>query len=154
MTLSTADELLRYAPLLLTVAGWWVVNKQHNKREARKEHRALVDAAKREIARIADDAISYFTDTMSSLDHRIVWSLDALEIELARLPERQEPAPRHVDGSPFDALIRFANACTGDQFQQKNRSRLDHTSEQIKAIHLCRNQLFAALEHHFLQVHE
>lgn len=136
------NELLRYAPLLLTIAGWWLVNQQNNKREARKECRALIDAAKREIVRIADDATRYFMDTTSQLDRQITWSLDALEIEIERLPPESTAVP-------ITAFSKFADACTSGQFQEKNRRQLDHTSDQIKAIHLARNHLISSLERHF-----
>lgn len=137
-------ELLRFAPLLLTVIGWWLVNRQSNKRETRKEHRALADAAKREILRIADDAASYFMDTMSSLSSKITWSLEVLEIELERMPNVGESHK-----ALFDALANFADACTGGEFEQKNRARLDHASAEIRAIYLTRNRLLSAIDRHF-----
>lgn len=137
-------ELLRFAPLLLTIIGWWLVNRQSNKRETRKEHRALVDAAKREILRIADDAASYFMDTMSSLSPKITWSLEVLEIELERMPDA---GANHK--ALFDALADFADACTGGEFEQKNRARLDHASGEIRSIYLTRNRLLSAIDQHF-----
>lgn len=137
-------ELLRFAPLLLTITGWWLVNRQNNKREARKEHRVLVDTAKREIMKIADDATSYFMDTMSVLSPKIKWALDALEIELERMPHA---GANHRDLS--EAFINFAEACTGGEFEQKNRTRLDHTSAEVRAIHLTRNKLLSVMERHF-----
>lgn len=139
-----AGELLRFAPLLLTIIGWWLVNLQSNKRETRKEHRALVDAAKRDIAKIADDATSYFMDTMSPLSPKIKWSLHALEIELERMPHAG-----NNHNALFDALADFAEACTGGEFEQKNRARLEHASAEIGTIYLNRNKLLSAIDRHF-----
>jgi hypothetical protein len=143
-----SGELLRFAPLLLTIVGWWLVNRQSNKRETRKEHRALVDAAKREIVKIADDAASYFMDTMSPLSPKIKWSLDVLEIELERLPDA---GAEHF--MLFEALACFAEACTGGEFEQKNRARLDHTSAEIREIYLTRNRLLSVVDRHFDRVY-
>lgn len=139
-------EWLRYAPLLLTIIGWSLVNWQNNKREDRKECRALIDAAKREIVRIADDATCYFMDTTSQLDRQITWSLDALEIEIERL---HSTGPHEL----VTVFSEFADACTSGEFQQKGRIPLGHESEQIRSIHLARNRMISSLENHFGQLY-
>jgi hypothetical protein len=87
-------------------------------------------------------------DTMSPLSPKIKWSLDVLEIELERLPDA---GAEHF--MLFEALACFAEACTGGEFEQKNRARLDHTSAEIREIYLTRNRLLSVVDRHFDRVY-
>jgi hypothetical protein len=80
-TPSVESDWLRFAPLLLTIIGWYFVNRQSNQRETRKEHRALVDIAKKQVSEISINAQKYLQDAESKLASDIKWAIDALEIE-------------------------------------------------------------------------
>lgn len=133
------SEVLRIAPLGLTVIGWYFVNKQANARETRKEHRSLVDNAKKDIIKIAEETADYLTDEKSNLNSSIKWSLDALEDELNRLSS-------FATSDHFISFINFADACTGDDFEQVDRLCVDKTSPRYMKVFVTRNNLIKALE--------
>jgi hypothetical protein len=137
------NELLRYAPLIMTVVGWWYVNSQSNRRETRKEHRALIDASKREVANIANEAAEYRCDVRSDLAPKIKWSLQALEIDLERLPGFF-PTSEIMKG-----LMDFSDACTGGDFEMTERVAHLAESEEVRSIFAQRNLLIQHLEKWF-----
>src|SRR3989442_12507600 len=101
-----SDGVLAYGPLLLVVIGWAVVNSQHNKRESRKEARALVDAAKETINDASKKTVDDLAEGANESAYDVKAGLEALEIEFERLPN-------FVKGCPLmQRLIEFADALT------------------------------------------
>lgn len=148
MALELARELqnwlVPWLPVAVTLAGWWVVNRQNNLRERRKEERATVDAAKRLIVQTYELAMA---DLMA--DER-----DPLrEIQVKALVEQVEVELLRLDGySVGDRsqlttfMASFADACTGGQFESTERlpSRDRLPAATLMLLH--RNRLMAALE--------
>jgi hypothetical protein len=145
---SLVSEWFKYAPLLLTIAGWWIVNGQNNKREARKEHRALVDGVKRQVLELSVQSLKYLKDTESDLAPSIKWSFDALEVEFTRIPEYAT-----ATSNMMLHFVAFSDACTGGTFEQANRESLDFASPEAQQIISTRNQLLETMESWFFQTY-
>lgn len=128
-------------PLALTVVGWWWVNRQNNRREARKEHRALLDAAKRQVVDVSAKTVAYLQDADSVLAPEIKWAFDELEVELLRLPDFGK------DGSELlRDFVLFTDACTGGRFEEAGRPAVGSASSEIQMVIWRRTRLLSALE--------
>ena len=132
-----------YLPLLLVVIGWLVVNSQHNRRETRKEGRALIDAAKKLVQEIAKNAVAYHCDGKDDVAFDIKASLEALEIELERTPHFFKVSPLMYK------FVKFSEAVTGGQFESASREKLPVTAPLILDILRSRNVLLSELERQF-----
>jgi len=51
---------------VLVIAGWFIVRRDQNRRELRKEVRALIDSVLDQVDTLEDDATTYFTTTDGS----------------------------------------------------------------------------------------
>lgn len=139
----TFDDWSKYIPLLLVVAGWAVVNHQNNRRETRKEMRASVDATKKAIIEVSRLAVDYYCGIGAEAAHEIKWSLQALEIELERLPGFDQRS------SLLKRFVEFSEAATGGDFESADRPKRTRAAPEIAAIQHTRNLLIAELEVHF-----
>lgn len=52
-------------PWVLVIAGWLLVNKQHNSRESRKELRAKLDQFRKMVDEVEDAAVEHHTTTQT-----------------------------------------------------------------------------------------
>lgn len=138
------SEYIPYFALLLVVMGWFVANLQANKREDRKEARALVDAAKARAMQIAGDSLKYLCEGQTDLAIQIKSSFEALEVELTRLPNFSSKA------SPLlKTLIDFQDAVTGGDFETASPARRTSQSPEVAAVLRTRNAFHAELERQF-----
>lgn len=111
------------APLgswILVILGWVVVNRGNNKREARKEMKAAVDAIIAKSEKISDLAYEYFTTLPSPSNNRLAATirseLKTLATELANLRKisDQKICAEH-------ALIGLRQAITSGKFDSADR---------------------------------
>lgn len=136
------DYVLPWLPIAATLAGWWVVNLQANKREARKEERALIDSAKKLAIETSGKARTYMCTNArcEDVEAEIKLLLDQLEIELTRLPGYAS------DGELVDAMGRFANAATGADFESAERRARTPSDPEPQELAAARNELLRRLE--------
>ena len=135
---------LPYASLLVVVVGWFVANHQANTREVRKEARSAVDEARKLIKEVANDSLKYFCEGKDELAVPIKSGLEALEVDLDRLPNF-----RVKDAPLMGRLVEFQDAVTGGDFEAKDRKRHPLDSAEVSAILRTRNALLAELERQF-----
>jgi len=143
ITAISMAEWVSYAPLLLTIVGWWFVNYKNDQREARKEYRSLVDASKKTVLEISTQVRKYYQDASSNLAPEIKWALDALEIDLLRIPDYKRGDYLLI------SYVNFTDACTGGEFEQSTRQPIDVNSLQIQNVIQTRNALLDSLEKWF-----
>lgn len=145
----TWDEYQRWAgpwlPLLATIAGWAIVNYQNNKREIRKEERALIDAAKKLAIELAAKARTYMCSATRSEDTEadIKSGLEQLEIELTRL----RGYSKHL--ALISVMAGFADAATGADFESAERRARLASDPEPQALVIARNMLMMQLERSF-----
>ncbi len=135
-------SLQPWLPPLLTVLGWWVVSRQTNRRERRKEIRSIVDAVKKRVVDTAAQSIGCMCGKSrdAAAESEVKAALDELEIEMSRLPfyaSRKEMVK---------AMADFADACTGGDFESVRWVTRLSTSREAQAIILSRNWLLQNLE--------
>lgn len=64
------------APLALVIFGWFLVNRQNNRRESRKETRQLIDRAQGQLSTAVDLATKYQSGTCEDAErHTQGWKL-------------------------------------------------------------------------------
>lgn len=113
-----------YFPLALTMLGWFVVSRQHNQRERRKEVRELVRLVEQRVDDILDQAAEYYSldgkdPKCPALASKMRFGLSAIGQLLKRLRAAGlEPAAN-------DELIAFRQAVTGGNFETVARQRQD-----------------------------
>lgn len=130
--------------LCAVVLGWIVVNHQNNKREDRKEFRALVDRSRDLAMSIASCALEFHSKADSSLTSKLKWDLDALEIYLMQLPNFTVK-----DGPMLTRFAAFYDAVTGGDFEASKPQIKDQNSEEIRAVLRTRNKLVEEMECQF-----
>ena len=142
--MSMSDSTPAYLALAVVVVGWFVANFQANRREDRKEARALVDRAKLLAEGIAKDAIDYLASPDSALAPKLKADLDLLEIELSRLPNFD------VRSAPLiSRLTHFQEAVTGGDFETADRPGRGAGSYEVRAVMTARNELMWEMERQF-----
>lgn len=124
------------APLgswILVIAGWYVVNKGNNKREARKEIKAMLDAALARTDRIAELAQDYYASEPGAENSkraaRIRSDLKTLATEVSNL---RSASSNHIDANR--ALITLRQAITGGKFDSADRPAEGPESEVFEEI--------------------
>ena len=139
------DYVLPWLPIAFTLAGWYVVNRQNNKREARKEERALIDGVKKLVIDLTGQARSYMCTEARDEDQEadIKLRLSQMEIELGRLPCYAE-TPWLVD-----AVAAFGHAATSADFESATRSARKVSDPEPQTLALARNELLQKLEQLF-----
>lgn len=131
-------------PLIVVVIGWAVVNHQHNRRETRKEGRALIDSAKKIAVEVSRQAVDYYCEAdKGSLSYDIKAALEALEIELERTPHFLPVSPLMY------AFLQFSEAITGGSFEKADRQPVERSSSTVSQILATRNALLSELERQF-----
>lgn len=149
MTLPEACELFKpWLPVLVTLAGWTVVNHQNNQRETRKEVRAALDAAKRALFDAADVARHYHLSAGrdEAIEAAIKRQLDSAETELLRLPFYCSPE----EGAQLQTrFARFSSVVTGGHFESADKTALPADAALIQELHAASALLARALEQRF-----
>lgn len=130
------SALQTLAPLgswILVIAGWYVVSKGHNKREARKEIKATLDGAVARSERIAELAQDYYASDPgfenAKRAGRIRSELKTLATEVHILRSASEAK---IDAN--HALIALRQAITGGEFDSSNRAAEPPESEVFAEI--------------------
>lgn len=141
-----APNLLGWAPLLLTLVGWFIVNQQANKRETRKEKRSAADRCKKLTHDVATMGVEYWTGESESNAWRIRASLEELELELTQFPLYRNQSPL------IARFNRLVDAITGGKFETKSRTAVDLNDSIVTSIRQSRTELIREIERQF-QVH-
>jgi hypothetical protein len=112
-----------YLPLALTIVGWLVVSRQHDKRERRKELRELI----KQIELRVDDALSLTTEYYAidgkdarcdELGAKIRYKLNALG------PLQTRVRTGGLDVKATDEIVEFKQSIMGGSFESKSRTKM------------------------------
>lgn len=140
---------LPYAPLILTIVGWYVANSTSAKREIRKEKRAEVDACCKMLADILGKARFYYTKPASDPDaikagRELVFDLHRV---LQRIERLEKACPKfEVSGTCGE----LHEAATGGDFESSSRQALAHNDPVITRIEHWTHMTMDRLEDGFL----
>lgn len=136
---------------LLVIAGWWVVSRDHNKRERRKEVRGQVDQLIRLTLEIEGKAFSYLPTAAESpeglaLGMQLKSSLNRLAVALARLSKSEK-----MDLS--ECMTKLRQAVTSRDFDSCARQPCNLDSQWALEISDAANALVDRLEAQFRHLH-
>lgn len=141
----TITPFVQALGILAVLLGWFVTNKQNNKRETRKEGRTACDAGKKYALEITIKGRKYLCARDAELAFEIKSELDLLELELSRIPY----FGIGDNSSLMNKFILFSESLTGEDFEQKDASNLLPTDDRIQSIVRHRNQLMQEIEKQF-----
>ena len=142
MSLSISDVLAWSSPLV-TVVGWFLVNRQNNSREFRKEIRSAVDSCKKMAREVTEQSVLYWTGHEESKSWKIKYLLEELEVEICRLPVSRGRSTVH------DAYVELVEAITTADFDSSNLKAISIDDRVIRDIRIARQHLFVILEDNF-----
>ncbi len=136
-------NLSSFAPAItwiIVIAGWLVVNSQHNRRETRKEIRSNLDSIISNIEDLENSAISYHTTACNDIDgHKIKVSINHISrnINSLALP---------LDGNFAYQLAQFRKSITLRNFDSHEHEILPINDEVIDDIGASVQQLIRSLD--------
>lgn len=118
---------------LLVILGWWVVRLDHNRREQRKEIRALIDAVLVGLDILEEQAVRYYTTTdgqnSGALGASIRTGLRRVAMECKHITDATE---KRIDCT--EPLVAVRQAITAEPFDSINRAPLLEESERLDEI--------------------
>jgi hypothetical protein len=141
------DTATAFAPAvswLLVILGWWVVSRDHNNRERRKEVRGQIEGLIRDIREIEMKTYDYLPTTADSnvsrsLGLRLKSDLQRLSLALVRLAKVEE-----IDVK--DEMTALRQAITGHEFDSRARQPCDLDSGWALEVQTTANKLIDDLE--------
>ena len=143
MPVDWASDALRWAPPALTVLGWYLVNKQNNKREARKEMRSACDRCKVLAREVVQLGMQYWTGSGNVAAWQVLVVFDELESDLCRFPERK---------GRMELLVKYADlmdATTSNDFGSTSRTIRLLEDPVMRQMIKTRQRLLVEIEHQF-----
>jgi hypothetical protein len=122
-----------YLPLIFTMIGWWVVSRQNDKRERRKEIREQIKQFEQRIdAIIAATTQYYMLDGKDAkcpeLSTKMRYNISALD----PLRKRIELAGLKCD--IVIEILAFKQAVTGDKFESVSRKKLQANDPLLSEV--------------------
>lgn len=134
------SDYLQIVTWLIVIAGWLIVNSQHNKREDRREIYTRLNTLKEHIRSLEANAVAYHTD---SGDPELSWKIKS---DIQRLwPETE--AIRLLDPNIRSGLLGgVRKAITLHNFDSSTHKKLDIDAEQIAAIVSATDKLTVCLD--------
>ena len=133
-------DVLPWVGPCLTLFGWFLVNRQNNQRELRKEMRTAADNCKVLARDVSILGFEYWQGDADASSWKIRSVLDELEIELSRFPEEK--------GRPqlLEKHIELTDAITGGQFESVARPKRNSNDQEMRVIAKCRERLLREIE--------
>jgi len=129
------------------IFGWWVVNRQHNKREERKEVRAALNALYELLNQIEADAFDYHTSEVANL------SLSRkIKRQLSQIYTRVNLAFQNVvECNCARDVTTFRQAVTLQNFDDANHKALEPSDPLFDSITAAKERLVAKVEQAFVK---
>lgn len=143
MPLDWTKEVLPWAPPALTVLGWYLVNRQSNSREVRKEMRSASDRCKALARESVVLGVQYWSGEKDVAAWQVRVVLDELDFELCRFPElkgRKELLEKFAD---------LADAITGQDFESPAPKAKKTGDPVMRQMTNTRQRLLVEIEHQF-----
>lgn len=143
--IDTLHVIALAVPWCITVVGWRLVSRQADRRETRKDCRALVSDICARITDIEQDAIQYWTSAPGSVEVHVLGaqisrSISATRKAVARLKNLLDIT------DTTNLLLEFNEACTGGLFQSNGREVLGVNDLRVIGISVHAMELVESLE--------
>lgn len=118
---------------VLVIIGWRIVLKDHDKREIRKEIKALIDSAIAKVDTLEDHAVEYFSTTDGGRGSAIAASIRSNLSSIATdIKHVREASKGLIDGE--SQLIALRQAITSGDFDSASRVAIPESDEMFEDI--------------------
>lgn len=134
------SNLLPWLPPVFTLVGWFIVNRQNNQREARKEARSAADRCKVLVREVAQYGIEYWNGTGDIKSWKIRASFEELEVEIGRFQDRA--TQDHL----LTLQAELVDAVMGHNFDTASFKPVAPDHPVFKEIPAARQRLLVAIE--------
>jgi hypothetical protein len=113
-----------YLPLALTMVGWIIVSRQHDRRERRKEIRDLIKLIELRVDEVLKNATEYYTldgddPKCQAIASKIRYGINGID------PLQKRLRVAGLDAKISDELVVFRQAVTGGSFDSSARKKND-----------------------------
>jgi hypothetical protein len=136
----------------LIIAGWYYISRDHNRREERKELRALIAEWKRQVQILRERGIEYYQ--LPGSDQRAPQLARELKYGLKALCQQIQ---QYTNFCPsFDAadeLVALRQAFTGGEFESINRAALPLESDVLNSMANAEVKLATQFELLFMKIY-
>lgn len=125
------------------VVGWWIINGQNNRREVRKEVRALLNDIQAMIGELEAESILHHTEKYNVTRRALLTfkaRLMSQKVEIATQPLKVDRS-KHIND--------FRNSIMGKNWDKHEHRLLDMDDDILKGIRQCSSDLSIQLERDF-----
>ncbi|KAA0011175.1 hypothetical protein F0A17_13700 [Billgrantia pellis] len=130
---------------ILILGGWFVVNKQNNSRELRKELRSVLDAVRVDILDLSAESVKYHTEQPGKdEDYNIVMKFKRINRRVNRLP-----LSLHDRNNILNLIFLFKKAVTLRNFETSKYERQAKNSQLVGEIEHAVEEVLDEIEHCF-----
>lgn len=133
-------DFLPWLPSVFTLAGWYIVNRQSNQREARKDMRAAADKCKALARDTAQLGFKYWAGQDDVKTWQIKAALEELEVEIGRFPQTKGGAEL------MDCYVNFVESVAGYDFESVTFYSKAADHPVFRQIQSTRQRLLAEIE--------
>jgi len=134
------DYLFRTLPVLMVVLGWFMVNRQNNNRETRKEIRTALDKLTQSLVTLANHAREFHTQKFSVKEQL------SLQTEIQRVIDKTEFIASSLDIDVSDNCTDLRQSISSKNFDKTDHTPLDDTDELLTNIDDCAYDIESLLE--------
>ncbi len=124
------DYITPYFPVIVTIFGWWLVSRQNDRRERRKEVRELVGKAEQRVDMALGLATEFYA--LSGKDPRCAELAAKIRYNLGTLdPLRQRLDANGLKCEALSEIIALKQSLTGGEFESLGREKLPQNSHLL-----------------------
>jgi hypothetical protein len=137
------DEYSQLITWILVAIGWYLVNMQNDKREARKELRAKVTELCKLVSDIEADTTVFYARSgdaeQAAADRgKITHKLSLLGVGTSQIAPRYHPV--------IETVVAFRKSITPDEFDEESRPPLKYSHPTLDGVRFAAEQLVSELE--------
>ena len=129
--------------VIAIIIGWWIINRQNNQREIRKEIRALLNDIQKMISEIETEGISFHTEKYDLKKRSLLASRTRL------MSKKIEIAGNTLGIDYSDHINAFRNSIMTDNWEKSGFQVLDIDDKLIKGIQFQASEISIKLERDF-----
>ncbi|MEY4977960.1 MAG: hypothetical protein RLZZ352_230 [Pseudomonadota bacterium] len=140
LTINFKGDLLPWLPPIVTLLGWWVVNRQNNQRETRKEARSAADRCKVLAREVSQYGIEYWSCSANVEPWKIRAAFEELEVEIERFQDKG------MQKRLLDLQVELVEAVMGYNFDTAGFKPVAQDHPVFKEIPIARQRLLSSIE--------
>ena len=139
------DYFFRTLPILMVVLGWYLVNRQNNNRETRKEVRTALDKLTVSLVNLSNHSREFHTQKFSVKEQL------SLLTEIQRVIDKTEFIASFLDVDISNNCTDLRQSITSKNFDKTEHTPLDDTDELLTNIDDCAYDIESILEKAYVE---